>query len=63
MTLSGRRAKESRFSLDRVLGPLDRLVPATKRDSPVPLFTLHSRQIGLIAFTPDDLNQTAPIVG
>ena len=62
VTLTGRRAKESRFSLDRVLSPLDRLVPATKRDWPVPLFTLHSRQIGLIAFTPDDLNEPAPIV-
>ena len=26
------------------------------------MFTLHSRQIGLIAFTPDDLNEPAPIV-
>ena len=61
VTLTGRRAKESRFSLDRVLGLLDRLVPSTTWDSTVPLFTLHSRQIGLIAFTPDDLNNPEPI--
>lgn len=62
MTLAGRRARDLPFSLDRALRPLDRFVPATRREGSVPLFVLHSLQIGLVAFTPDDLNDPEPIL-
>jgi hypothetical protein len=59
VTFAGRRAVESRVSLDRVLGPLDRLVPTQIETSPINVY--HSLQFALIAFTPDDLNVADPI--
>jgi hypothetical protein len=60
VTFAGRRAVESRVSLDAVLNPLDRLVPSA-RSEPSPVNVYHSLQFALIAFTPDDLNVAEPI--
>ncbi|HEX7079740.1 MAG TPA: lipid A deacylase LpxR family protein [Gammaproteobacteria bacterium] len=59
VTLAGRRAASSPFSLDTAVGWLDPLVPATRRSHPP--YRLHSLQVGLMAFTPDNLNTAAPI--
>lgn len=56
-TIAGRRAVESPISLDRMLAPLDRLVP----DAPGERTVHHALQFALIAFTPDDLNASEPI--
>lgn len=59
VTFAGRRAAEWPVSLDRFTGWLDPLVP--DRTTNAPRFTLHALQIGVIAFTPDDLNNPEPV--
>ena len=59
VTWTGRRAAEWRISLDRALDLLGGLVPAGSEEFPT--FTLHAEQVGLLAFTPADLNATEPI--
>jgi hypothetical protein len=59
VTFAGRRAKEWAFSLDPVVGLLDPLVPAAALDQSA--MPLHSLQVGLIAFTPGDLNNHDPL--
>jgi len=54
LTLAGRRARDWWFSLDPIVGWLDPLVPSSAPDKEA--FRLHSLQVGLMAFTPDDLN-------
>lgn len=54
VTFAGRRAKDWWFSLDPVVEWLDPLVPSSTADKGPS--RLHSLQMGLIAFTPDDLN-------
>jgi hypothetical protein len=56
-TVAGRRAVESPISLERMLAPLDRLVPYERGEGTVH----HGLQFALIAFTPDDLNASEPI--
>src|SRR5690606_20781485 len=60
VTLAGRRAAEWPISLDRAAGWLEPLVPREGQDAS-PRFILHALQIGLIAFTPDELNVAARI--
>ena len=60
VTFAGRRAAEWPISLDRATGWLDSLVPANGANS-ARRFALHSLQVGLIAFTPEDLSNPAPI--
>ncbi|MCC6303497.1 MAG: lipid A deacylase LpxR family protein [Gammaproteobacteria bacterium] len=56
-TFAGRRTAEWPWSLDPLV---DRVEPLFfGRDAGA--FNLHSQQIGLLAFTPDDLNNPAPI--
>jgi hypothetical protein len=61
VTFAGRRAVESRLSLDRVLEPLDRLVPYARGDRAGSAQVHHALQFALIAFTPDALNVSEPI--
>ena len=59
VTFAGRRARDWAFSLDPVVGLLDPLVPTAALDRPE--LPLHSLQVGLIAFTPGDLNNHDPL--
>jgi hypothetical protein len=59
VTLTGRRAAEWPVTLDGALDWFERLVPS--REAQPPYFTLHALQLGVLAFTPDDLNATVPI--
>lgn len=59
VTFAGRRADEWMFSLDPIVGLLDPLVPSV--DVRMTALPLHSLQVGLIAFTPDDLNNRDPL--
>jgi hypothetical protein len=62
VTFAGRRAVEWPLSLDRVLDPLDRLVPYARNDySGAGAHVSHALQFAVIAFTPDDLNVAEPI--
>jgi hypothetical protein len=58
VTFAGRRARDWWFSLDPIISALDPLVPS---QSDPDLFRLHALQVGLIAFTPDDLNNHDPL--
>ena len=60
VTLAGRRASEWPISLDRAAGWLEPLVPREGQDASQ-RFILHALQIGLVAFTPDELNVAARI--
>lgn len=61
VTFAGRRAKELPFSLDSTLDLMNGLVPNRDQNKDSPGYPLHSMQVGLLAFTPDDLNNPAPI--
>lgn len=59
VTFAGKRASDWWFSLDPIVKWLDPLVPSTRAEDSA--FRLHSLQVGLIAFTPDDLNSHDPL--
>lgn len=59
VTFAGRRVAEWPFSLDRAAAWLDPLVPRHEHLGLVE--PLHAMQIGLIAFTPEDLDVREPI--
>lgn len=61
LTLSGRRAVEYFFSLDKPLKLVDKLVMFEKLYKRKGSFQLHSMEFGLTAFTPDDLTNPEPI--
>lgn len=61
LTLSGRRATEYFFSLDKPLKLLDKLVRFEKLYKRKGSFQLHSMEIGLTAFTPEDTTDPEPI--
>lgn len=61
MTFAGRRAKDWLLSIDPVVGLLDRFVPGIIQNMESPGYPLHSIQVGLLAFTPNDLNNPDPI--
>src|SRR5690606_38280949 len=60
VTLAGLRAAQWPISLDRAAGWLEPLVPLGELDRS-PRFILHALQLGLVAFTPDDLNVAEPM--
>lgn len=59
LTFAGRRAQQWPISLDPIAAWLDPLVPRERGDAAYA--RLHALQVGLIAFTPDDLNNPLPI--
>lgn len=59
VTLAGRRAAEWWFSADPLLGALDGLIGLDRTGAT----TLHSAQLGGIAFTPADVDVAEPIAG
>ena len=61
LTLAGRRAAEYPFSLDALLGGLERLSGYHALNSRPGLFRRHAIEFGLTLFTPDDITSKAPI--
>lgn len=61
VTFAGLRAKEWPISLDPILGVMDFLVPNSDDLAGRAGYPLHAVQFGLLAFTPDDLNNPEPI--
>jgi hypothetical protein len=59
VTLAGRRVAEWPISLDKAASWLDPLVP--RHEALGAVQPLHAMQIGLIAFTPEDLDVATPI--
>lgn len=57
-TFAGRRTAEWAWSLDPLVGWVEPVL--FRQDGAA--FNLHSQQIGLLAFTPDDLNNPEPIL-
>ena len=61
LTLAGRRAAEYPFSLDPLLGGLERLSGYHELNERPRLFRRHSIEFGLTLFTPDNITSKAPI--
>lgn len=61
LTLSGRRATEYFFSLDKPLNFLDKLTRYQMVYQKKGSFQLHSMEFGLTAFTPEDTETSEPI--
>ena len=61
LTLSGRRAKEYWYSLDRILSNADRLTGFEKLSGSERSVPLHSLELGLVAFTPNDTSAQEPL--
>ncbi len=59
--LSGRRATECFFSLDGLLGGLNRITGVGRLYDHPGGFELHSIEFGLMAFTPEDMSTSGPI--
>ncbi len=61
LTLSGRRATEYFFSIDKPLKLIDKLTMYEKVYKRKGSFQLHNMEFGLTAFTPDDIETSEPI--
>jgi len=61
LTFSGRRAREQAWSLDPVLGWFDGLLGIGSRFGAGAHETRHAISYGLIVFTPDDTDASAPV--
>jgi len=60
LTRSGRRARERAWSLDPVVGWFDELLGVGSRFGTGPHETRHAISYGLIVFTPNDTDASAP---
>jgi hypothetical protein len=61
LTFSGTRATKYFFALDKVLDFLNKLIGFKKLSEPVGSFGLHSLEIGMTTFTPQDILDPEPI--
>lgn len=61
LTLAGRRAREYPWSLDPVLGRIDRATGWASLYRGARHEVAHSWELGMTAFTPDDVDSRAPI--
>ncbi len=61
INLSGRRAKEWFFSLDPILGLINNVTGVADLGTESGSFTRHSLEVGVTAFTPDNISTDQPL--